>query len=105
MSPKIQLSGLQKQVLALYRGFLRVARLKSPEERQRIEDLISAEFRKKSTSVDRKNFMYIEYLLRTGAKQLQQLSNPVTVGVSSFQVHCFFSSWTVLLTSWFVDFW
>ncbi|CAA2988700.1 Leucine-rich repeat (LRR) family, partial [Olea europaea subsp. europaea] len=59
-----KLSGMQKQVLALYRGFLRAARTKSPEERIRIESMVSAEFRQNSKQVDRKNFLYIEYLLR-----------------------------------------
>ncbi|XP_034680473.1 uncharacterized protein LOC117910509 [Vitis riparia] len=57
-------SGMQKQVLGLYRGFLRAARSKSPEDRRRIESFVSAEFRRNSKLVDRKNFLYIEYLLR-----------------------------------------
>ncbi|CAN6302396.1 unnamed protein product, partial [Urochloa humidicola] len=45
MASRPKLSGIQKQVLALYRGFLRTARLKAPEERCRIESVVSAEFR------------------------------------------------------------
>ncbi|RWR76088.1 succinate dehydrogenase assembly factor 1, mitochondrial [Cinnamomum micranthum f. kanehirae] len=71
-----KLSGMQKQVLSLYRGFLRVARSKAPEERRNIESIVSAEFRNNSMSVDRKNFLYIEYLLRRGRKQLDQLKDP-----------------------------
>ncbi|KAI3464273.1 hypothetical protein Pfo_020936 [Paulownia fortunei] len=85
-SSKPRLSGMQKQVLALYRGFLRAARSKSPEERSRIESFVSAEFRHNSTLVDRKNFLYIEYLLRRGKKQLDQLKSPDTVGLSSLNV-------------------
>ncbi|KAG8661535.1 hypothetical protein MANES_01G011600v8 [Manihot esculenta] len=59
-----RLSGMQKQVLSLYRAFLRAARLKSPEDRRQIESMVSAEFRHNSQHVDRKNFLYIEYLLR-----------------------------------------
>ncbi|KAK9205154.1 hypothetical protein WN943_015421 [Citrus x changshan-huyou] len=59
-----RLSGLQKQVLSLYRGFLRAARCKSAEDRRQIESIVSAEFRQNSNQVDRKNFLYIEYLLR-----------------------------------------
>ncbi|GFQ00644.1 succinate dehydrogenase assembly factor 1 mitochondrial [Phtheirospermum japonicum] len=81
-----QLSGMQKRVLALYRGFLRAARTKSPEERNRIESIVSAEFRNNSTQVDRKNFLLIEYLLRRGKKQLDQLKSPDTVGLSSLNV-------------------
>nr|ALN96978.1 Fe/S cluster biogenesis protein LYR family [Populus tomentosa] len=80
---RTRLSGMQKQVLTLYRGFLRAARSKSPEDRQQIESFVSAEFRRNSKQVDRKNFIYIEYLLRRGKKQLEQLSSPDTVGLSS----------------------
>ncbi|KAG8378539.1 hypothetical protein BUALT_Bualt08G0147500 [Buddleja alternifolia] len=85
-SSKPRLSGMQKQVLALYRGFLRAARSKSPEERTRIESMVSVEFRHNSSQVDRKNFLYIEYLLRRGKKQLDQLKSPDTVGLSSLNV-------------------
>ncbi|KAJ4828447.1 hypothetical protein Tsubulata_041433 [Turnera subulata] len=81
-----RLSGMQKQVLRLYRGFLRVARTKSAEERRRIESVVSGEFRRNSKEVDRKNFLYIEYLLRRGNKQLDQLKSPDTVGLSSVHV-------------------
>ncbi|KAG5227617.1 UPF0481 protein [Salix suchowensis] len=55
---------MQKQVLSLYRGFLRATRSKSPEDRREIESFVSAKFRRNSKQVDRKNFIYIEYLLR-----------------------------------------
>lgn len=84
-----RLSGMQRQVLSLYRGFLRVARSKSPEDRSKIESLVSAEFRKNSKLVDRKNFLYIEYLLRRGKKQLDQLKSPDTVSLSSRNVNTF----------------
>ncbi|XP_028805676.1 succinate dehydrogenase assembly factor 1, mitochondrial [Neltuma alba] len=82
-----RLSGMQKQVLSLYRGFLRVARSKSEEERRKIESVVSEEFRRNGKQVDRKNFLYIEYLLRRGKKQLDQLSDPGTTGLSSLQVN------------------
>ncbi|XP_068667036.1 uncharacterized protein [Aristolochia californica] len=81
-----KLSGMQKHVLSLYRSFLRVARAKSPEDRRKIESIVSAEFRNNSKSVDRKNFLYIEYLLRRGKKQLEQLQSPDIVGLSSKEV-------------------
>ncbi|CAL5211755.1 unnamed protein product [Lathyrus oleraceus] len=81
-----KLSGMQKQVLSLYRGFLRAARSKSEEERCKIESVICQEFRCNSKEVDRKNFQYIEYLLRRGYKQLDQLRNPGTTGLSSLQL-------------------
>ncbi|MED6120554.1 hypothetical protein PIB30_021875 [Stylosanthes scabra] len=81
-----RLSGMQKQVLSLYRGFLRAARSKSDEDRHRIESIVSDEFRRNSTEVDRKNFQYIEYLLRRGKKQLDQLKSPGTTGLTSLKV-------------------
>nr|CAD1840165.1 unnamed protein product [Ananas comosus var. bracteatus] len=81
MGSRPKLSGMQKQVLGLYRGFLRAARLKATEERRAIESVVSTEFRHNAKNVDRKNFIYIEYLLRRGKKQLEQLKNPDTTGL------------------------
>ncbi|CAM8995812.1 hypothetical protein QQ045_007413 [Rhodiola kirilowii] len=81
-----KLSGMQKQVLSLYRGFLRAARDKSPQERAKIESLVTSEFRSNATGVERKNFVYIEYLLRRGKKQLDQLKSPDIVSLSSLNV-------------------
>ncbi|XP_024983735.1 succinate dehydrogenase assembly factor 1, mitochondrial [Cynara cardunculus var. scolymus] len=78
-----KLSGIQKQVLSLYRGFLRTARCKSPENRSHIESIVSAEFRQNSKLIDRKNFLHIEYLLRRGKKQLDQLKTVDSVMLSS----------------------
>jgi succinate dehydrogenase assembly factor 1 len=87
MAPRPKLSGIQRQALALYRGFLRTARLKSPEERQMIESVVSAEFRENATSVDRRNFVYIEYLIRRGKRQLDQLKNPDITGLSTLRIN------------------
>ncbi|KAK3172234.1 hypothetical protein Dsin_001639 [Dipteronia sinensis] len=81
-----RLSGIQKQVLSLYREFLRVARSKSGEDRHQIESIVSAEFRHNSNEIDCKNFIYIEYLLRRGKKQLEQLKSPDIVGLSYLNV-------------------
>ncbi|XP_062098681.1 succinate dehydrogenase assembly factor 1, mitochondrial [Humulus lupulus] len=81
-----RLSGMQKQVLSLYREFLRAARSKSAEDRCKIESIVSTEFHNNAKQVDRKNYIYIEYLLRRGKKQLDQLKSPATVGLSSFDV-------------------
>ncbi|KAK1292091.1 hypothetical protein QJS10_CPB17g00237 [Acorus calamus] len=70
MASRTKLSGLQKQ---------------GPEERQRIESIVSAKFHQNSKNIDRKNFLQIEYLLRQGKKQLDQLKSPDTVGLSSFR--------------------
>ncbi|RRT54443.1 hypothetical protein B296_00031576 [Ensete ventricosum] len=89
MASRPKLSGLQRQVLRLYREFLRAARLKEPEERLRIESIVSAEFRQNAMNVDRKNFLYIEYLLRRGKKQLEQLKSPDTLRLSTLEVLVF----------------
>lgn len=81
-----RLSGMQKQILSLYRGFLRAARSKSAEDRHKIESIVSTEFRHNAKHVDRKNFLYIEYLLRRGKKQLDQLKSPDTISLSSFDL-------------------
>ncbi|CAL5211773.1 unnamed protein product [Lathyrus oleraceus] len=81
-----KLSGMQKQVLSLYRGFLRAARSKSVEKCCKIESVVCLEFCRNSKEVDRKNFQYIEYLLRRGHKQLDQLRNSGTTGLSSLQL-------------------
>ncbi|KAK2658593.1 hypothetical protein Ddye_005126 [Dipteronia dyeriana] len=81
-----RLSGIQKQVRSLYREFLRVALSKSGEDRCQIESIVSAEFHRNSNEIDRKNFIYIEYLLRRGKKQLEQLKSPDIVGLSSLNM-------------------
>ncbi|XP_022141880.1 succinate dehydrogenase assembly factor 1, mitochondrial [Momordica charantia] len=86
MGVRPKLSGLQKQVLSLYRGFLRAARSKSAEDRRQMESLVAAEFRRNADQIDPKNFIYIEYLLRRGNKQLDQLKSPATVRLSSMNV-------------------
>ncbi|KAF8108327.1 hypothetical protein N665_0111s0038 [Sinapis alba] len=80
----MKLPGMQKQVLRLYRGFLRAARSKPTPDRNIIEMIISS---KNSNEVDRKKFQYIEYLLRLGNKQLNQLKSPDMVCISSVKVN------------------
>ncbi|KAI5311699.1 hypothetical protein L3X38_040872 [Prunus dulcis] len=77
---------MQKQVLGLYTGFLRAARAKSAEDRQQIESLVSSELSSNAKEVDRKNFLYIEYLLHRAKKQLDQLRSPDVVGLSALNV-------------------
>ncbi|ONH89678.1 hypothetical protein PRUPE_8G009100 [Prunus persica] len=70
------LYGMQKQVLSLYRGFLRAARAKSAEDRQQIESLVSSELSRNAK----------EYLLRRAKKQVDQLRSPDVVGLSALNV-------------------
>ncbi|XP_028312467.1 succinate dehydrogenase assembly factor 1, mitochondrial [Gouania willdenowi] len=74
-------SKLQKQVLALYRHFLRAARDK-PGFVPRIRD----EFRE-NAALKRSDVMHIEYLYRRGVRQLEQLRDANTKQLGSFSRH------------------
>ncbi|KAJ5638881.1 hypothetical protein N7528_001271 [Penicillium herquei] len=63
-----RLSGLQRDVLSLYRQCLRAIRTKPTVYRR-------AEFQK-HLSVSKKDFNTIEYLLRKGHRQLEMYASP-----------------------------
>lgn len=71
-----RLSGLQKQVLALYRSLLRTARTLPMDgpSRESLVGHIVREFRAKARSVDKLDFQRIEFLLRQAKKQAGHLS-------------------------------
>ncbi|KAL7546802.1 hypothetical protein ACHAWF_010138 [Thalassiosira exigua] len=88
MAPAARLSGLQKDVLALYRSILREAirkdRTAAPHRRP-VHQLLSSSssasfardrFRQEASSVRRSDFKTIEYKIRKGKKQLQLLKMP-----------------------------
>ena len=60
-------SGLQKDVLSLYRRLLRTASVSGTHEH------VSEEFRKQASRLRRNEFQKIEYGLRKGEKQLKLL--------------------------------
>ena len=68
MSPLRPLSGLQREVLSLYRGLLRAAR-RQPQLQQHVR----SEFRASAAGVQRSDVERVEYLLRRGRKQLDTL--------------------------------
>ena len=70
-----RLSGLQRDVLALYRQCLRAARKKPAESRPNFESFARREF-DKNLSVDKKDFSAIEFLLRKARKQLETYAVP-----------------------------
>lgn len=70
-----RLSGLQKDVLALYRLCLRAARRKPDENRANFEAFARREF-DKNIDMDRKDFSTIEFLLRKGRRQLEIYDAP-----------------------------
>ncbi|XP_020380627.1 succinate dehydrogenase assembly factor 1, mitochondrial [Rhincodon typus] len=71
-------SKLQKQVLSLYKQFLRAAR-----EKPGFLPLVCSEFRK-NCQIPRTDVMHIEYLLRRGQRQLELLRNSNTKQLAAF---------------------
>lgn len=70
-----RLSGLQRDVLSLYRQCLRAARSKPSETRPNFEAYARHEF-ERNLSLDKKDFGAIEFLLRKGQRQLETYAAP-----------------------------
>ncbi|KAF8475862.1 complex 1 protein-domain-containing protein [Kalaharituber pfeilii] len=68
-----RLTGLQREVLSLYRTCLREARKKPEATRQNFIRFARDEFRS-HLSIDRKDFDTIEHLLRVGRRKLEVYS-------------------------------
>ena len=64
------LSGLQRDVLSLYRRCLRAARSKPTANRPHFETFARREF-ERNIIMDKKDFGAIEFLLRKGQRQLE----------------------------------
>ncbi|KAH3688129.1 hypothetical protein WICPIJ_000900 [Wickerhamomyces pijperi] len=69
-----RLSGLQKEVLKLYRQCLRNTFKKPVENQANFRNYIKGEFAK-YTDLQKKEFSTIEYLLRNGHKKMEMMSN------------------------------
>ncbi|KAF2499160.1 hypothetical protein BU16DRAFT_454250 [Lophium mytilinum] len=76
-----KLSGLQRDVLALYRQCLRAARAKPAETRKNFEDFTRKEFRE-HIHLNKKDFSTIEYMLRRGNRQLEIYADPGITNIS-----------------------
>ena len=76
-----RLSGLQRDVLALYRQCLRAARLKPAETRQNFERFARKEF-DKHRDFDKKDFGAIELFLRRGRRQLEIYEAPTITNIA-----------------------
>ncbi|KAJ5657247.1 uncharacterized protein N7484_000896 [Penicillium longicatenatum] len=72
-----RLSGLQREVLSLYRQCFREIRKKPIDSRDNFKNYARAEFQK-HLSVSKKDFSTIEYLLRKGQRQLEMYASPGT---------------------------
>ncbi|KAL6357799.1 hypothetical protein LRP88_07975 [Fusarium phalaenopsidis] len=70
-----RLSGLQKEVLALYRNCLRESRKKPQATRPHFENFARNEFAR-NLKIDKRDFAAIEFLLRKGRRQLEVYASP-----------------------------
>ncbi|KAL2270196.1 hypothetical protein VTJ83DRAFT_2380 [Remersonia thermophila] len=77
----MRLSGLQKEVLALYRHCIRECRKKPEASRDHFLRFARSEF-EKNIKIDKRDFTAIEFLLRKGRRQLEVYSSP---GVKDIQ--------------------
>lgn len=68
-----KLSGLQKEVIHLYRQWIRMAHTKPIDNQSHFLNFIHEEFGKYK-ELPRKDFTTIEYLLRTGSRRLEMYS-------------------------------
>ncbi|KAF4590151.1 hypothetical protein EYR40_009451 [Pleurotus pulmonarius] len=64
-------SGLQKEVLALYRRALRMASTKPPSAQPRFFLFVRFTFRQQSASVSSRDVAAIEHLIRKGRRQIE----------------------------------
>ncbi|PCD22729.1 hypothetical protein FGRA07_04099 [Fusarium graminearum] len=77
-----RLSGLQKEVLALYRNCLRETRKKPQATRPHFESYARNEFAR-NLSIDKRDFAAIEFLLRKGRRQLEVYGSPATSSLNN----------------------
>ncbi|KAH9936314.1 uncharacterized protein B0H18DRAFT_1113723 [Fomitopsis serialis] len=69
MAPRF--SGLQKEVLALYRRALRMAHSKPPAVREKFDLFVRYTFKTRASSVSPRDVAAIEHLLRHGRRQVE----------------------------------
>ncbi|KAG6376965.1 hypothetical protein JVT61DRAFT_1003 [Boletus reticuloceps] len=69
-------SGLQREVLALYRRALRMVRSKPPQARPKFSLYVRYTFRNQASSVSPRNVAAIEHLIRRGKRQIDLYESP-----------------------------
>ncbi|CAK7568447.1 MAG: hypothetical protein SEPTF4163_006437 [Sporothrix epigloea] len=69
-----RLSGLQREVLSLYRQSLRASRQKPEDSRAHFKDYARSEF-VRHRDLEKRDFGAIEFLLRKGRRQLEVMSS------------------------------
>lgn len=80
VEPALRRSNAQRHIISLYRGFLRLARSKPPEDRAAFQQLVSQKFREHARG--KYGIMYIENLVRKAERQLKMLSSPEAKGAA-----------------------
>ncbi|KAK0733930.1 complex 1 protein-domain-containing protein [Lasiosphaeria miniovina] len=71
----MRLSGLQKEVVGLYRRCLRECRKKPLATRPHFQEFARHEF-DKNVKIDKRDFAAIEFFLRKGRRQLDMYASP-----------------------------
>ncbi|CAM9574823.1 unnamed protein product [Choristocarpus tenellus] len=85
MSPS-RMSGVQMEVVHLYRKVLRAARAKGNGMRNGTVEFAKKEFREQAYSVSRTDFQTIEHMLRYGYKKVKLLNMPGVQAAQGFSV-------------------
>ncbi|TPX67924.1 hypothetical protein SpCBS45565_g03470 [Spizellomyces sp. 'palustris'] len=78
----IRRTGLQRDVLDLYRSLLRVVRTKPESSRDHFYTYIRSQFRQDASSVSQRDISTIEFMLRKGRRQLEVLKSDNVVDIS-----------------------
>ncbi|KAJ3830759.1 hypothetical protein F5880DRAFT_1706463 [Lentinula raphanica] len=76
MSLSLRRSGLQKDVLSLYRRALRIVKTKPPSTQAKFSLYIRYTFRTNASSVSPRDVSTIEHLMRKGKRQLDMYEHP-----------------------------
>mmetsp|Transcript_10515 Transcript_10515/g.15999 ORF Transcript_10515/g.15999 Transcript_10515/m.15999 type:complete len:84 (-) Transcript_10515:101-352(-) len=79
------LSGLQKEVLKLYRSLLRSANKRDPS--MALSDIVKNTFRSNAASVKRNEYDRIEHMIRAGYKQKKIIDMPSFNAARTLTVH------------------
>ncbi|ORZ12820.1 hypothetical protein BCR42DRAFT_453508 [Absidia repens] len=74
MAGPVKRSGLQQQIISMYRECFRAAREKPKANRPHFYKFIRQEFRKHD--IKKSDFATIEYMLRKGQRQLEAYRKP-----------------------------
>lgn len=76
-----RLSGLQLEVLGLYRSLLRSA-MKKGSTKGQLYQFVRSEFRRKALDIARNDYKTIEHSIRYGQKQKKLMDQPGFTGAS-----------------------